>query len=304
MVRKKPTKNKKPMKEYKKPKTPKMKKKLSKKPKAKPETRGKLKYKQKVNLKTHLKKTLNKSKKILRRTRILKNLPKASSGIAGFDQMTQGGFEKNSINLTVGATGSGKTIFAMQFLMEGIKKGETTLFVTFEEKKDEFYKNMKKFGWDLDNLEKNEKFIFLEYSPEKVKMMLDEGGGTIESLVLRYKITRMVIDSITSFTLLFDDALSKKQANLGLFDILSKWNTTTILTVQDDPAKTKTGETSTIEFEGDSITLLHFIKQKRKRKRFIEILKMRGTNHSKETHEFEIKNGIQIGKRVKLKELK
>jgi len=275
---------------------------LKRKPvkKAKPNTREKQAYKRKTLLRTHLYKTLDASKRILRKVGILKRIPKASSGISGFDSMAQGGFERNSINLAVGSTGSGKTIFALQFLMEGIKRGETTLFVTFEEKKEEFYKNMKKFGWDLNQLEKTGKFIFLEYSPEKVKMMLDEGGGTIESIVIRNKIQRMVIDSITSFTLLFEDALSKKQANLGLFDIISKWNTTTLLTVQEDPTKTKDGDSSSIEFEADSITLLHFIKQQGKRKRYIEILKMRGTNHSKETYEFEIMNGIQIGKKTNL----
>ncbi len=251
-----------------------------------------------------IKKIVDSSKNVLRRAGIIKKVPRAGSGIPSFDNMTEKGFERDSINLIVGGSGSGKSIFALQFLMEGLKRGETGLYVTFEERKDEFYKNMKKFGWDLEKAEKSGKFIFLEYSPEKVKMMLDEGGGTIESLVLRYKIQRMVIDSITSFSLLFDDPLSKRQANLGLFDIISKWECTTLLTVQDDPSKVKGGNISTIEFEADSITLLYFTKIKGKRQRFIEILKMRGTKHSKETRIFEISpRGIKIGRRAIIKNL-
>ena len=110
------------------------------------------------------------------------------------------------------------------------------------------------------------------------------------------------MDSVTSFTLLFDDVLSKKQATLGLFDIINKWNSTTLLSVQHDPSKLKAEELPTMEFEADSISLLYYTKIKGIRKRFIEVLKMRGTNHSKETRIFEIgKGGIKIGKKVSIK---
>src|SRR3989344_3454257 len=82
---------------------------------------------------------------------------------------------------------AGKTIFATQFLVEAMKKGEKCLYVTFEEKKNQFYNNMKMFGWDLAEYEKKDLFTFLEYTPIKVKTMLEEGGGTIESVILKKK---------------------------------------------------------------------------------------------------------------------
>jgi len=278
-------------------KVPKAKRKISKVKRKVPKVKRKIRLKNN-NLRSRPKvinKIVKDSKGILRQTGIIKKLPRAGTGIHGFDKLIEGGFERESINLVVGGSGSGKSIFAIQFLMEGIRKGETVLYVTFEEKKIEVFRHMKKMGWDLERLEKSGKFIFLEYSPEKVKMTLDEGGGTIESMVLRHKITRMVMDSITSFSLLFDDPLSKKQANLGLFDIINKWKTTTLLTVQQDPLRGKGDELSSIEFEVDSITLLYFTKIKGKRQRYLEVLKMRGTNHSKQTYTFEIKNGLVLG---------
>jgi len=212
-----------------------------------------------------------------------------NSGVPGFDSLIEGGFESESINLVVGGSGSGKTIFALQFLLEGVKKGESVLYVTFEEKKSEFYNNMKILGWDLEKLENSGKFFFLEYSPEKVKVTLEEGGGTIESLVLKNKVKRLVIDSITSFSFLFEGDFSKKQANLGLFDIINKWDCTTLLTVQSDPSKKESSQT--IDFEVDGIINLYFNRIGKKRQRVLEILKMRGTNHSKEMHAFEIKKG-------------
>lgn len=230
-----------------------------------------------------------------------KKIERINTGIPGFDKMIDGGFEKNSINLIAGNIGSGKTIFATQFLMEGIKNKEKVLYVTFEEKKEDFYQNMGEFGWDIEKLEKEEKFIFLEYSPEKVKTMLDEGGGAIESIVLKYNIKRLVIDSITSFSLLFEDELSKRQSNLALFDIIRKWDCTTLFTVQYSGEEKRGKGVSAIEFEADSITMIYYIGIKNKRERFIEVLKMRGTNHSKEIHSVEIKKGIIVKGKTKIK---
>lgn len=217
------------------------------------------------------------------------------SGIKNLDPLIKGGFEKNSINLIVAGSGSGKTIFCMEFLLEGIKKGENCLYITFEEKKEEFYKNMLEFGWDLEDAEKKGKFVFLEYAPEKVKMMLEEGGGAVESIVLKYKIQRIVIDSITSFSLLFDDELSKRQAALALFDIIRKWSCTSMITLQEEPRGRTDGTSSSLEFESDSIILLYFVRVKNERKRFVEVLKMRGTKHSTSVFPFEIRKGVEIG---------
>jgi circadian clock protein KaiC len=224
------------------------------------------------------------------------NLQRIPTGIPGFDGLIEGGFEGNSVNLVVGGSGSGKTIFALQFLIEGIKKGENALYITFEEKKDEFFRNMRAFGWDLEKYEQEGKFMFLEYNPEKVKIMLEEGGGAVESVVIGHNIKRIVIDSITSFALLFNDELSKREAALSLFDIIRKWNCTSLLTLEEEPSERREGSSKSIEFEADSIIIIYFVRYKGKRDRFIEVLKMRGTKHSTEIHLFEMgKNGIVVG---------
>jgi len=229
-----------------------------------------------------------------------KNEGRISTGIKDLDDLLDGGFVNDSINLIEGGSGSGKTVFAMQFLIEGLKKGEAVLYVTFEEKKEAFFGNMKKLGWDLEKAEAQNKFIFLEYSPEKIKMMIDEGGGSIESTVIRHKIKRMVVDSISSFSLLFDSDLEKRSANFGLFDIIRKWKCTTLMTVQHDPSDKDKDDLSNLEYEVDGIILLYFIKSGSKRKRYLEVMKMRGTKHSTETYGFEIDNGIKMSGPEKL----
>jgi KaiC/GvpD/RAD55 family RecA-like ATPase len=218
------------------------------------------------------------------------------TGIPGFDKHIEGGFEKNAVNLIVGGSGSGKTIFSVQFLMNGLQKGEKVMYITFEEKKAEFYDNMRNFGWDLDDYEKKGRFFFLEYSPEKVESMLEEGGGAIESIVLKYGITRIVIDSITSFALLFEEELKRREAALSLFGIIRNWKCTSLLTLEDEKPEAKGGVASSIEFEADSIIVIYFVRRKIRRERFIEVLKMRGTHHSTEIYNFDIgSRGISIG---------
>ena len=76
-------------------------------------------------------------------------IERISSGTPGFDRLIQTGFKRNSINLIAGEPGYGKTIMALQFLLEGCKKNEPGIYITFEEKKDKLYEDMATLGWDL-----------------------------------------------------------------------------------------------------------------------------------------------------------
>lgn len=217
------------------------------------------------------------------------------TGIPGLDPLIQGGFKKNSVNLVAGGAGTGKSIFAIQFLVNGIKKhNEPGIYVTFEEKKEKVYEAMLSFGWDLKKYEEQQKFVFLEYSPEQVKRVLTEGGGIIENIIEKMKAKRIVIDSITSFSLLYEDELTKKEAALTLFELIDKWDCTGILTSQDE-RKNSTTISAALEFEVDSIILLYHVKKKGIRTRAMEILKMRGTKIPEKTFAMDISNkGISI----------
>lgn len=233
---------------------------------------------------------LLKSKNVTRRV---------SSGIRNLDKIIEGGFEKNSTNLIVGGSGNGKSIFAVQFLIEGIKKGEKVLYIAFEEKKQEFYVNMLGLGWDLEKLEKEGKFFFLSYTPEKIRKMLEEGGGDIEMIVLSKKIQRIVMDSITTFVMLFDKDVEMREKTLDLFSLLRSWSCTSLLIYERDPLIDKKRSSRVLEFEADSLIFLYFTRIKKKRERFLEVYKMRGTNHSTNVFLYSISknHGIVVSSR-------
>jgi len=223
-------------------------------------------------------------------------IARISSGVKGLDKLTMGGYSAGSINLIAGGPGSGKTILAIQFLISGILNGENGIYITFEEKKEKVFQIMKdSFGWDLEKYEKEKKFIFLEYTPEQVKRVLVEGGGLIDNIIVKRKIKRIVIDSITSFCLLYEDELSRKQASLALFELINKWGCTAILTSEGISEEEYTISAAT-QFEVDSIILAYHAKKNGERIRAVEILKMRGTNYIEKTVSMKIidKKGIEI----------
>ena len=220
------------------------------------------------------------------------------TGIKTFDPLIENGFKRGSSNLIVGGPGSGKTIFAIQFLYSGITQfKENGLYITFEEKKEKLYDDMSEFGWDLKGLEKENRFVFLEYTPEQVKKLLVEGGGIVESIIEKYKIKRVVIDSISSFGLLYSDELAKKEASLALFELINSWGCTAVLTAQESKIDEK-GVSASLDFEVDSIIILYHPRVDHTRSRYIEILKMRGTKHSGKIYSLFIdKKGITIKNR-------
>jgi len=237
-------------------------------------------------------KTIKEKKEKKRTTRV-----RISSGIKGLDPLVQGGFKQGTINLVEGGPGSGKTIFVTQFLVDGLKKGEPVAYITFEVIKEKFFENMSQFGWDLEKYEKEGLFTFLAYSPEQIKKILLEGGGTLDTLVHQKKIKRIAIDSITSFALLYATELAKKEAALTLFNVINSWDCTALLTAQDEGgADRKEVVSNALDFEVDGIMLLYHLRKGNLRKRGLEILKMRGTKTPNKVFKLNIdkKKGVTI----------
>jgi circadian clock protein KaiC len=208
------------------------------------------------------------------------SVERAMTGIGGVDKVMGGGFERDSVNIVCGGPGTGKSIFALQFLVNGAEKyGEPGVYITFEETKDKIIKHMAEFGWDLKKLESSNKLIIIEYTPEHVKKLLAEGGGEVDLAVEKIGAKRIVIDSLTAFALLFKDDLARMEAFLDLFKLVHRWGCTALL-VSEDEQDIEMHHPNNVEFEVDGVILLYNIRKGDVRERALEVLKMRGIGHS------------------------
>jgi len=211
------------------------------------------------------------------------------SGIRGLDKVIEGGFEKNSIILVSGGGGSGKTIFGISFLLEGIKKfDETAVYISFEENKDKFYRHMFRFGWDLADLEKKGKFIFIKYTPEKIAKVVKEGGTEIGKELKELNAKRIVIDSLSAYTVMFEKESEQRKMLVDLFEMIEGWDCTAIVIAEENPSLEKY-HSSVMGFMADAIVYLYnIIKDNRSLIRGMQIAKMRGTRHASNIFPFSI----------------
>ena len=204
------------------------------------------------------------------------------TGIAGFDELIEGGFERGSTVLLVGAAGTGKTLFSMQFLYKGVTEfDEPGVLISFEEEKESLYKHALQFGWDFESLEKEEKFRLLFFKPHQVTKILEEGGGQIRDALTEINAKRVVVDSITAYALLFSDEYKRREEVLEFFTLLGKWGITSIVVAEDDPDKVEKHEGS-IGFISDAVISMYYKHDEEKGIRIhsLEVLKMRGTKHT------------------------
>lgn len=217
------------------------------------------------------------------------------TGIPGLDDMVEGGFEKGSISILAGEAGTGKSIFSLQFLYNGaIKYGHTCLYITFEEKKERIKEHMLRFGMNFDELEEKKKMFIYEYSPQEVDKFVNDGGA-IEKLIRNNGIDRLVLDSVTSYAVLYENEQKRRAAVVRLLDTIKKWGCTSLL-----PSESSTisalGEVRAkfgIEYLADSLLAIYSIRKGDIREMALEVVKMRGTAHSRRLAPMKItKEGI------------
>lgn len=217
-------------------------------------------------------------------------IDRVPTGIDGFDETVAGGLVRGSTIMLSGGAGTGKTIFGMQYLYNGATKyGESGIYVSFNETKDAIYRHAQVFGWDLQKLEDEGKFAFIKYEPHEVEMIIGEGGGSIKDTVDSINAKRMVIDSLTSYTLLFDSTYKESEAVLDLFSILKRWGITSLVIAEVGEIELNRSQDRSV-FLSDGVIFTYYLRKELSRNRAIEVIKMRDTFHMEKICPFTITN--------------
>lgn len=214
-------------------------------------------------------------------------LERVKTGVDAFDELVMGGLPRARSTVVGGTPGSGKTVFATQFLAHGITHfGENGVLVTFEEPPADIQANMSGFGWDLAKWKKEGRLAFVDASPppndELVIGDFDLAGllSRIQHAAKSVSAQRVVLDSLTQ---LFDHFIGDpKTLRRELFHIstaLKKSGLTVLMTAERNSEYGEITRHRLEEFVADNVVILRNVLYREKRRRTIEVLKMRGSHH-------------------------
>ncbi|MGZ4993522.1 MAG: circadian clock protein KaiC, partial [Methylobacter sp.] len=230
-------------------------------------------------------------------------IEKLPTGIVGFDKIANGGLPKGRTTLIAGTSGSAKTVFAAQFLVEGIlnKANESGVFVTFEESPDDIRRNMMSLGWNIEDWEQNGKWLFVDASPQ-ADHNIDEVGdfdfaallARIEYAVQKIGAKRIVLDSLGAVFSHFTNAATVRRELFRVATAVKQFGVTALMTAERTSEYGEIARYNVEEFVADNVIILRNVLDDTKRRRTMEILKFRGTSHQKGEFPFSVIPGEGI----------
>jgi circadian clock protein KaiC len=219
-----------------------------------------------------------------------------STGVENLDYVLAGGLPRNRLYLLEGGAGSGKTTLALQFLMEGVRRGESVLYVVLAETSDEVRQVAKSHGWSFDGVnifeatppddtaEADEQYTV--FHPSEVE--LNETTKTVLEEIERVKPARLVFDSITGLRLLAQTSVRFRQQLLSLKRTLTRRGCTTIFV---DDAGLQARDLQLRSIVHGIVTLERITLPYGAVRRQLEVAKLRGVHFRDGYHDFAIRTG-------------
>jgi circadian clock protein KaiC len=228
---------------------------------------------------------------------------RAASTIEGLDFVLDGGFPVDRVYLIEGDPGTGKTTLALQFLLEGVRRGEGALYVTLSETEQELHAVAASHGWSLDGVTIHElgsdeglrpDAQYTAFHPAEVE--LGDTMSTVFQTFERVGPRRVVFDSLSEMRLLARDPLRYRRQVLALKQFFVGRHATVLLL--DD--RTAEGGDSQLQSLANGVVRLEQLSPEYGRsRRRLRVLKMRGVAFREGYHDFTIETGgLQVYARL------
>jgi len=220
---------------------------------------------------------------------------KVSSGIPGLDDLIEGGFYPKSTIVLLGSSGTGKSTFAVQFLMEGIEQGEQALYVTLEEPPEQIMHEANLMGFDIRKYYEKSLF-FIHLKGKNFKKMIEEQLPQLVKARADYNIpTRVVIDPMTPVIWATQDKLEQRELIGKLFYTLKELGVV-LCTVEEHsrPGETVGEDVLLPIYLSDGAVHLEYYPIGGAFNRTLKILKMRGVHHGEGVYPYLFARGVGI----------
>lgn len=224
-------------------------------------------------------------------------IDKIVTGIPGFDLVAEGGLPRNRATLVAGTAGSAKTVFAAHFLVAGIERGEPGVFVTFEDPVEDIRRNVASFGWDVPAWEAEGVWSFVDASPDADQPTVIVGDFDLSGLLSRIEhavrktgAKRVSIDSLNALFVQFSDHALLRGELYRITTTLKRMGVTVIFTSERTQEYGEISRFGVEEFVADNVIILRNLLVDERRRRTLELLKMRGAVHQRGEWPFTITN--------------
>jgi len=226
-------------------------------------------------------------------------MERTRTGIKGFDRLIEGGFPKGSSILLSGTAGCGKTIFALEFLYNGVAKfNERCLYVTFEEDLHSLYEQAKQFDWEMQKLQEKGLLTVMSMPAAEIS---NNTVNDILHIIKEKRINRLVIDSLSTISFYVPSSTgSINHHSIGRFihSFLGKLKSArqmTSLLISQSPDEKSLSKDHISEFACDGVVHITFESMGGEFSRSILVRKMRRTKNDEDIHPLEITdNGLVV----------
>lgn len=226
------------------------------------------------------------------------------SGIVGVDELVEGGFEAGKTYLVAGETGTGKTIFSIQYLLRGLKDGEPGIYVTIDERPERLVLDVRRFGWNLEDPVRLGRLMILPVRQYfTAKLWGREMDAIVNSITTELRrrareigARRLVIDPVAPLVASYNPGLPmiREYIRSLVFSLENEVGTTNIITSEVPTGDNSISRYGVEEFLASGIIVLGLAKMGNRIVRTLYIRKMRWTSVEPVIQRFDIEGGRGI----------
>jgi len=213
------------------------------------------------------------------------------SAVADMSLVLSEGIPSGAVILLEGASGTGKTLVALGFVVERLEQGEPCLFMTFEESPAQIARNCRELGWDLAPHVESGRLTFIHVSPSELD--IDRHAILLKDMAEELGARMVVVDSVTAFATSISDRERVRAYLWGMADYFKRQGITLILTSENTDTLSPLNQS--ISYVADAVINLSVVRESEQARRLISVVKVRGREHVLGSQELRIdRAGVRI----------